>query len=382
MRRFLIDNGHKAVVTADYAVAMEKTCHCDLDWFFDQWAYGIGYPKVKFQRHWAPDLKTLHVVVSQAQTIDSLHPLYRFPATIRVVTRDSVVRQNIMVTHQTDTFAIALPSAPLSFRLDEGGWLLGTVSGDYTVPELAEMAKHDLDFAGRNWALHQLARSTDPAAADAWRFMVLNEHEPVLRTMALIQLRGNRDTATLTVVKSALRDPEPDVRAQALRALASVDSAAGLTTATAMYANDPSTPVRQTALPIIGKVRGADALPLLIAATGPDQPPAIRLTAAQGLGASRDPRAADALERMIDPKEDRGVRTTGLFALAQTGDSARASAVALRAVGDYDPLFAVTAVDVAARMGGASARAALTADLKKETRVTVRLAITRALAGH
>jgi len=382
MRRFLIDNAHKPVVTADYAVAMEKTCKCDLDWFFDQWAYGIGYPKVKFQRHWAPELKTLHVVVSQTQPIDSLHPLFRFPATIRVVTRDSVVRQNIMVTHQTDTFAIALPSAPLSFRFDEGGWLLGTVAGDYTPAELAEMAKHDLDFAGRNWALHQLARSTDPAAADARRFIVLNEHEAVLRAMALQQLREDRDTASVTVVKSALRDPEPDVRAQALRALASDDSSAGLAEAATMYASDPSTAVRQTALPIIGKVRGADALPLLIAASGPDQPATIRLTAAQGLGASRDPQAAAALEGMMNSSEDRGIRTTGLFALAQTGDSARASAAALRAVGDYDPLFAVTAVDVAARMGGVSARAALTADLKKETRVTVRLAITRALAGH
>jgi hypothetical protein len=244
------------------------------------------------------------------------------------------------------------------------------------------MAKHDLDFSGRNWALHQLMRSTDPAAADARRFIVLNEHEAVLSGMALQQLRGDNDSASVTVVRSALRDPEPDVRAQALRALTTVDSAAGLAAATAMYATDPSITVRQSAIPIIGKVRGADALPMLIAATGSDQPAAIRLTAAQGLGASRDPKAKDALELMMNAREDRGVRTTGLFALAETGDSARASAAALRAVGDYDPLFAVTAVDVAARMGGASARAALAADLKKETRVTVRLAITRALAGH
>ena len=159
------------MTTADYVVAMEKTCNCDLDWFFDQWAYGIGYPKVHFTRHWAADLKTLHVVVTQTQLIDSLHPTYRFPATIRVITRDSVVRKSVMVAHQTDTFAIALPSAPLSFRFDEGGWLLGTVTGDLTPAELADMAKHDLDIRGRQWALDQLAGSHDAVAAEARRFV-------------------------------------------------------------------------------------------------------------------------------------------------------------------------------------------------------------------
>ncbi|MGH7523261.1 MAG: M1 family metallopeptidase, partial [Gemmatimonadales bacterium] len=176
MKRFLTDNAFKPVTTADYAVAMEKTCHCDLDWFFDQWAYGIGYPKVHFTRHWAADMKTLHVIVTQTQLIDSLHPTYRFPVTIRVITRDSVIRKSVMVAHQTDTFAIELPSAPLSFRFDEGGWLLGTVTGDLTPTELADMAKHDLDIRGRHWAMDQLASRHDSIAMDARRFIVLNEH--------------------------------------------------------------------------------------------------------------------------------------------------------------------------------------------------------------
>ena len=43
MQRFLKDNAYKPVETADYAVAMEQASGRDLDWFFNQWAYGIGY---------------------------------------------------------------------------------------------------------------------------------------------------------------------------------------------------------------------------------------------------------------------------------------------------------------------------------------------------
>ena len=67
MHRFLVDNAYKAVTTADFAIAMEQTCNCDLDWFFDQWAYGIGYPQVKFSRHWSAATKMLNVTVEQTQ---------------------------------------------------------------------------------------------------------------------------------------------------------------------------------------------------------------------------------------------------------------------------------------------------------------------------
>ena len=127
MHRFLTDNAYKPVETADYAIAMEKTSGRDLDWFFDQWAYGIGYPKVQLTREWNAGAKTLTITLRQTQKIDATHPFFRFPATVRIVTRDSVVRHEIMATEQNQKFVIALPSAPITFRFDEGGWLLGTV---------------------------------------------------------------------------------------------------------------------------------------------------------------------------------------------------------------------------------------------------------------
>ncbi|HET7789500.1 MAG TPA: M1 family aminopeptidase [Gemmatimonadales bacterium] len=382
MHRFLVDNAYKPVTTADYAIAMEKTCNCDLDWFFDQWAYGIGYPQVHFTRHWAPQLKTLHVVVSETQPIDSLHPFFRFPATIRVITRDSVVRHQIVVTHPVDTFAIPLPSEPLSFRFDEGGWLLGTVTGDLSEPELAQMAKHDLDIRGRRWALGQLQASGDSIAADTRRFVALNEHSEWLREVAVRQMARDSGPESRSVLRAALRDPEPDVRAQALRSLSALDSAGAVPLATAMYATDPASAVRMAALVVLGQRTGAAAIPTLVAATAPDQPRSIRGMGAAMLGhVPRDPRGADALERLTANTEDRDLRTTALQSLVQVGDSARATAVALRDLGDYDPLFAVAAVQVVGQVGGAAGKAKLADALKAETRVTVRLAIERALAG-
>ena len=380
MHRFLTDNAFQPVTTADYAVAMERTCNCDLDWFFDQWAYGIGYPKVQFQRHWAPALKTLHIVVRQTQPIDATHPHFTFPATIRIITRDSVLRREIMVSKVVDTFALALPSEPLSFRFDEGGWLLGTVSGDQSQAELAAMAEHDLDFAGRNWALVTLQGSADPAAVAARRLIVLNEHSSWLRQVALDQMAHDSTPDGRAIVTSALRDQDGGVRGTALGVLARLDRNAALAVAEPMYRADPNNGVRRQAVSVLAS-RGVAALSLLLDAAGADKSPTVRYAAVDGLTPIHDPQATAALERMTAASETRDMRTTALDALAHN-DPARATTVALRAVGDYDPLFAVAAVQTAAQVGGDAAKAQLALALRTETRVTVRSAITRALAAH
>jgi aminopeptidase N len=385
MHRFLVDNAYKPVTTPDYAVAMEKTCNCDLDWFFDQWAYGVGYPQVTFTRHWDAPSRTLHVTVAQTQPVDSVRPLFRFPVTLRVITRDSVVRQQITVSKASETFAVSLPSEPLSFRFDEGGWLLGTVAGDLSVPELARMAEHDLDARGRDWALRALATAHDSTAQAARRFVVLSEHMAELRQLALEAMGADSSPATRAVLRAALRDPDGVVRAGALGALAALDHAGAVAAATALYPNDPSDAVRQSALTVIAEAQGPDALDLLIAATAPDQPLGTRGTAVPFLSRIHDPRALDALERLTASTEDRNVRSAGLRALAASGDSARAASVALRLIADPDPLFASAAVRVAGRVGGAAAKATLAQALPKEPRVFVRLAIQQMLTptgGH
>src|SRR6185437_4581799 len=103
--------------------------------------------------------------------------------------------------------AIALPAEPLSFRFDEGGWLLGTVKGDLSVAELADEAKHDLDIRGRRWALGELDGNMDPTALETRRFLVLNDHTEWLREAAARMMAHDANPESKSVLMSALRDP-------------------------------------------------------------------------------------------------------------------------------------------------------------------------------
>jgi aminopeptidase N len=381
MHRFLTDNAYKPVVTADYAIAMEKMSGRDLDWFFDQWAYGIGYPKVQVTRAWSAAAKTLTVSVRQTQTIDRTHPFFRFPATIRITTRDSVVRHEIMVTKQDQRFTIALPAAPITFRFDEGGWLLGTVRTDQTPGELSELAKHDLDLAGRWWALSALDSSSAPVARDARRFISLNDPIAEMRAEAIRQLGTHDASSSRDLLSAALGDPSSLVRGQAIRSLAVGDTARVQPEVVRLITTDPSFFVQQQALTVYDPAVAPQGTALLVDRTAHGGSAAVRLEAAQRLLSRTDAAGLEALEAMTADKEPRLVRTTALTLLAEWPDKTPAVTVATRYLEDGDPLFATAAAATLGKIGGEAGKAALRRAEASESRVTVKAAIVRALSG-
>jgi aminopeptidase N len=379
MKRFLTDNGFKPVETRDYAIAMEKASGQDLDWFFNQWAYGIGFPKVKVTRSWDAGRKLLGLTVDQTQAIDSTHPFFRFPTTVRIVTRDSVVRQNIMVTEQHQHFDIPLPAEPVTFRFDEGGWLLGTVTTDQSSAELAELARHDLEFAARFWALSRLNGSSDSAAQSARRFIALNDESPHMRQEAIRQLGRDSSAASRTIIRAALEDPSSGVRGQAIRTLAVTDTSGIQAIAVAMIQKDPSYSVKQQALQVYDPSLAPEGNGLLLDLIAHGGSAGVRTAAAARLNRKQDDAGAAALEAMTRTEEPRNIRQFALGQLAGRTDKSRAIAVATRYLNDGDPLFAVSAVNQLAAVGGAPGRVILQQALTHETRVTVRVALNDAL---
>ena len=381
MHRFLTDNAYKPVETADYAIAFEKTTGRDLDWFFDQWAYGIGYPKVTVAREWRAATNTLRLTVDQTQQIDATHPFFRFPATVRVITRDSVVRREIMITQRSQVFDLPMPAAPISFRFDEGGWLLGTVTTDQTPAELAALARHDLDFTARWWALRALDGSVDPAAVDARHLIALNDENPHMRAEAVRQLRADGSPNSIAIVRAALRDPASMVRSSAIQSLGYRDTAGVQSLAADMMEHDPSTAVQLNALTQYDPRLAANGTAVVAERVRHGRNGSMRIVAAQRLLLKADSIGLAALVAATDPVETRNLRSQALAILAKWPDRSAAIGVATRSLTDGDPLFAVDAAETLGRMGGDAGRTALRGALTTERRVTVRAAITNALAG-
>ena len=116
-------NRHKLanVESPDLKKAMEESSGQDLGWFFDQWVYGAGSPRLDVKQSYSSRSKTLTLTVSQTQLTDTITPaIFRLPMDILIKTASGESNQKIDVTKRIQTFSIKTQGKPLSVGIDEG----------------------------------------------------------------------------------------------------------------------------------------------------------------------------------------------------------------------------------------------------------------------
>ena len=114
-------NRHKFqnVETPNLQRAMEDTSKMDLDWFFKQWVYGGGYPKIKVEQKYNAQTKRLELVVKQTQEANNLIPeAFVLPMEIEITTASGVRTETLNIKKREETFSIKLNEEPTKIVFD------------------------------------------------------------------------------------------------------------------------------------------------------------------------------------------------------------------------------------------------------------------------
>lgn len=114
-------NRHKLgnVESTDLRKAMEEASGRDLGWFFDQWVYHGGHPKLDIKQVWNERSKTLRLTVTQTQKADKLIPAaFRLPMDVEIDTASGNITEKIVVKDRVDNFSFKLTSKPTSVKFD------------------------------------------------------------------------------------------------------------------------------------------------------------------------------------------------------------------------------------------------------------------------
>lgn len=114
-------NAHKFanVETADLRRAMEEASGRDLKWFFDQWIYGGGYPKLDVRHSYDARRNILKLTVVQTQAGDRITPAaFRLPLDVRVTTARGAIDQKLNITKRSETFSIKTDARPTAIAVD------------------------------------------------------------------------------------------------------------------------------------------------------------------------------------------------------------------------------------------------------------------------
>jgi aminopeptidase N len=115
-------NKHKfdLVISSDLQAAMEEASGQKLQWFFDQWVYTPGYPRLEMQQKYNASTGQLQLTLSQVQKTDTgMPPAFRFPLDVEILTASGAVNQTFEITKRTETFTIKLSEAPTKLTVDK-----------------------------------------------------------------------------------------------------------------------------------------------------------------------------------------------------------------------------------------------------------------------
>ncbi len=115
-------NRHKFanVETSDLQKAMEETSGRNLDWFFRQWIYSGGYPKIKVEKSFDKTTNLLTLKLNQTQKNDRLTPeFFTLPLEIEIETTNGVKTEKIEMNKREQTFSFKLEGVPNSISVDK-----------------------------------------------------------------------------------------------------------------------------------------------------------------------------------------------------------------------------------------------------------------------
>mgnify|MGYP003583863363 CR=1 FL=1 len=213
-------------------LSLEKVSGKDLNWFFNQWYYGSGHPKISYTTSFEPVKKMVTITINQNQIGEN----FQFPLAIDVYENGKPTRKNV--------------------------WVAAKEKNDFTF----QVSKNP-DFVNINADGILLAEFTETKTPEQFFTQYTNSKEFLSRYKAVENAVENKgvNPASLKTLVAALKDSNFRIRMKALSGLdlSKPDQAkAALSEVEKMASNDPKTLVQSAAISALAKTKDKKYLPL------------------------------------------------------------------------------------------------------------------------
>jgi len=225
---YLKQNAFKNGEAQQLRLAMEEASGQDLNWFFDQWYFNAGHPKVTIDYAWDEASKTQKITLKQIQ------PGYVFtlPMAIDIYAGGSKKRYQVTFNDAEQSFSFASPAKPDLVNIDAEKVLLWEKEDHKPMSDYAvQYAKAPL-FVDRLEAIEAAGKNQKTPEGSKVLLSALNDKYYSLRMLALdsidIENPELMKTAMPVIQKMAASDPSTVVQAKAISVIGLSKNAADL----------------------------------------------------------------------------------------------------------------------------------------------------------
>ncbi len=207
-------------------LSFEKVSGKDLNWFFNQWFFGSGHPKLNYNYNFEPVKKQVIVTLNQSQD----QP-FEFPLTIDVYDNGKPVRQKVWVDAKAkNTFTFDVSKNPDLININADGILVADITETKTPEQNLLQFTGSKEYKSKSIALSKIKEEAGKNAAGI-KLLAAALKDPFFRireqALELIDLTNPDQLKALgaDVEKLASNDPKTLVQAAAISALAKTKNA-------------------------------------------------------------------------------------------------------------------------------------------------------------
>jgi aminopeptidase N len=276
INQYLVRHSFANATSDDLRRAVLHATGENLDWFWDQWVYGTGYPELTVTSAYDSAAGALALTVRQTQADaarDSAGVRFATPlvfqglVSVRVATSSGELRRRVRINRREQVVRVeGLKSEPNMVVFDESNALLKRLTFEQPTRWLANQLSRDASLWNRSWVIDQLAqRTADSLAGSALTRAALGADYYLTRAQAVAALRSFPAAVSLPPLQAAMRDTSAAVRETAVTTLGLVGGAQAQATVLNAWKRDSSYQVRASALTVLARLDSVGSRPRVLA---------------------------------------------------------------------------------------------------------------------
>ncbi len=216
---YLTSNKFKSAEAQNLRLAFEEVTGRDLNWFWNQWYYGSGHPKLDINYSYDEATKKEMVIVNQTQG----EKIFKLPLAIDVYSGGNKTRYPVWARNKVDTFYFDAASKPELVNFDGDKILLTEKKENKTLDEYIYQYKYAGNYVDRREAVDFASRKQDDPKAVELLTTALKDKYVGIRSFTLSKLDLKKDNVKQaverTLVDLANNDEKRAIKAAAIARL-------------------------------------------------------------------------------------------------------------------------------------------------------------------
>ncbi|PQL90457.1 M1 family metallopeptidase [Apibacter adventoris] len=227
LNKYLKNNEYKATEAHHLRLALEEVSGKDLNWFFNQWYYGNGHPKLKATYSLDESKKLIKIEILQTQ-----EPKFQFPLDIDVYENGKSTKHQVWAKAiENNSFEIPYKSIPQLVNINPDDILLCEIIEDKTTEQYIFQYKNTPEYHSKIEAINKLAdvQISNKKALETLLEAITTDKYEGIRKLAISKLDETNPTVkqkSASILEKVLNtETQTPVQAEAIKQLANIDAA-------------------------------------------------------------------------------------------------------------------------------------------------------------